>query len=402
MSKARDLANGASALSAVSATELGYVDGVTSAIQTQIDTKLASSTAATTYQAINAAVSTTELGYLDGVTSAIQTQLNQKPEYAAGKNPFLNSSFNVWQRGTSFTLAASTSTYTADRWKCRRNAVGATISRQATNDTTNLPFIQYALRAQRDSGNATTDLIQVTQSFENINSIPYAGKTLTLSFYARAGANYSSSANGLVISLRSGTISDGDIITNTFGNTIVGQTATLTTTWQRFTYTGTMVATDTAIGLQIYYTPVGTASTNDYFEVTGIQLEVGSTATTYAPNGATYQAELAACQRYYYRLDVTAGGSPASNFGNAFSTSAADMPVTYPVTMRISPSSLDTSNLRITDNVTYYAGGTFSMNSQPNISLVRYTHGSAALTQYRAYQIVSTASAGYLGFNAEL
>lgn len=38
MSKARDLANAATALSAVSATELGYVDGVTSPIQTQINT----------------------------------------------------------------------------------------------------------------------------------------------------------------------------------------------------------------------------------------------------------------------------------------------------------------------------------------------------------------------------
>jgi len=38
VSKARDLANAATALSAVSATELGYVDGVTSAIQTQINT----------------------------------------------------------------------------------------------------------------------------------------------------------------------------------------------------------------------------------------------------------------------------------------------------------------------------------------------------------------------------
>jgi hypothetical protein len=47
MTKARDLANASTALSAVSATELGYVDGVTSAIQTQIDTKAASSTAVT-------------------------------------------------------------------------------------------------------------------------------------------------------------------------------------------------------------------------------------------------------------------------------------------------------------------------------------------------------------------
>ena len=51
-----------------SATELNYVDGVTSAIQTQLNNK----------QAIVANVSDTEIGYLDGVTSAIQTQLNGK------------------------------------------------------------------------------------------------------------------------------------------------------------------------------------------------------------------------------------------------------------------------------------------------------------------------------------
>jgi len=49
MTKARDLANASTALSAVTATELGYVDGVTSAIQTQIDAKLATSTASSTY-----------------------------------------------------------------------------------------------------------------------------------------------------------------------------------------------------------------------------------------------------------------------------------------------------------------------------------------------------------------
>ena len=38
MSKARDLASAAPAPSTVSATELGYLDGVTSAVQTQINT----------------------------------------------------------------------------------------------------------------------------------------------------------------------------------------------------------------------------------------------------------------------------------------------------------------------------------------------------------------------------
>jgi hypothetical protein len=48
MSKARDLASAAPAPSTVSATELGYLDGVTSAIQTQVDAKTAKSTLTTT------------------------------------------------------------------------------------------------------------------------------------------------------------------------------------------------------------------------------------------------------------------------------------------------------------------------------------------------------------------
>lgn len=49
MTKARDIASAAPAPSTVSATEIGYLDGVTSAIQTQIDSKLATSTASSTY-----------------------------------------------------------------------------------------------------------------------------------------------------------------------------------------------------------------------------------------------------------------------------------------------------------------------------------------------------------------
>ena len=78
MSKARDLANAGTALTSVDATELGYLDGVTSAVQTQIDSKLATATASSTYQAIVSGVNDTEIGYLDGVTSAIQTQIDSK------------------------------------------------------------------------------------------------------------------------------------------------------------------------------------------------------------------------------------------------------------------------------------------------------------------------------------
>lgn len=68
MSKARDIASAAPAPSTVSTTELGYLDGVTSAIQTQLNAK----------QAVVSGVDDTEIGYLNGVTSAIQTQIDSK------------------------------------------------------------------------------------------------------------------------------------------------------------------------------------------------------------------------------------------------------------------------------------------------------------------------------------
>lgn len=68
----------------ISPTELSYLDGVTSAIQTQINTKAPSAGPTFTGTVVLPSttsigtVSDTEIGYLDGVTSAIQTQLNAK------------------------------------------------------------------------------------------------------------------------------------------------------------------------------------------------------------------------------------------------------------------------------------------------------------------------------------
>lgn len=62
--------SGKVAVSSVTDTELGFLSGVTSDIQTQLNAK----------QNIVAGVSDTEIGYLDGVTSAIQTQLNAKED----------------------------------------------------------------------------------------------------------------------------------------------------------------------------------------------------------------------------------------------------------------------------------------------------------------------------------
>jgi hypothetical protein len=243
------------------------------------------------------------------------------------KNPVLNSNFSVWQRGTSSTNA---NTYIADRWNhYSNNSSGCTWSRQATGDTTNLPNIQYSIRAQRNSGNTNTSIIQVTQSFETINSIPFAGKTVTLSFYARAGANYSATSSLLTYNLVTGTGTDQNLISGFTGSaTPITGNSTLTTTWQRFSYSGTVSSTATQLGLQFYSTPVGTASTNDWFEITGVQLEVGSSATDYYPNGNTYAAEFAACQRYYQVPGLV---------GHVAYSASGVMGFVFPVTMRTTP-----------------------------------------------------------------
>jgi hypothetical protein len=255
---------------------------------------------------------------------------------AAGKNPVLNSSFNVWQRGTSVSVAASVSSaYTADRWTLQTQANQAsTVSRQPTSDTTNLPNIQYCTRVQRNSGQTGTGTCYYGQAFESINSIPFAGKAVVLSFYARAGANYSPTSSVLQVQAASGTGTDqAPLIAWTGQNNFVDSvSANLTTTWQRFTYTGTVQSTATQIKVAFIFTPTGTASTNDYFEVTGVQLEASTTAASaYAPNGATYQAELAACQRYFQIYgDLEA-------FGQFFSTTSARFVQYLPVAMRVAP-----------------------------------------------------------------
>lgn len=68
----------------LTATELGYVDGVTSAIQTQLNGKQATISVTASRALVSnvsgavaaSTVTSTELGYLSGVTSAIQTQIN--------------------------------------------------------------------------------------------------------------------------------------------------------------------------------------------------------------------------------------------------------------------------------------------------------------------------------------
>ena len=250
-------------------------------------------------------------------------------------NPVLNSAFQIAQRGTSFSLAAASSfAYTLDRWYTATNANQAcVVSRLATGDTTNLPNIQYCLTYQRNSGQTGTGNIPMSQSIETVNSVPFAGKTVTMSFYARKGSNYSPTGSLLYTYLVGGTGTDQNVESGFTGQTnVIDSTATLTTTWQRFAFTGTVGSTITELATRFVFAPTGTAGLNDYYQITGVQIDIGSVALPFRTNGATIQGELAACQRYFQLVT-----GDAEVLGAFYTTTSVVFSYKCPVEMRTTP-----------------------------------------------------------------
>jgi hypothetical protein len=337
--------------------------------------------------------------------SAATTGLRYQASRSAGKNAVINGGIDIWQRGTSLAISNGVTTYLADRWAAYRGATGATVSRQTTSDTTNLPTIQYCARVQRDNANASTSGISYFNIFESVNSIPYAGQTVTFSFYARAGANYSQTSSGLTVVLKTGTGTDQNIYSGFTGavNAVL-QTATLTTTWQRFTYTATLASSITQIAVGFEFAPVGTAGAADYFEVTGAQLELGSVATTFSRAQGTIQGELAACQRYYYRQPAGAINQYFSTGGLIETSTSGWASISATVTMRTAPTSIDYSGLAMQDS----AGSSFTPSA-----VTLFANGTGTNT-FRVTTTVSGATGGrwaflragsvndYIGFSAEL
>jgi len=327
--------------------------------------------------------------------------------FLAGKNAVINGGFDVWQRGTSVAVAASTIAYTADRLSILTAASQAsTVSRQATNDTTNLPNIQYCARVQRNSGQTGTGTMYVANSIETINSIPFSGKAVTVSFYARAGANYSATSNALNLYLWNGTGTDQNVNAGYTNPNMVGSvTATLTTTWQRFTFTGTVPTNSTELALQFQNVPTGTAGANDYYEVTGIQLELGLVATAFSRTGGTIQGELAACQRYYYRM--TADKS-LTVFGKGFasSTTVARIGMPFATNMRVSPTAVEWTGLSLQDYGSTWTVTDLSVGTDSSYSSRYWATGSAivssGLTQFRPFDLIANNTSSYIGWSAEL
>lgn len=242
------------------------------------------------------------------LTSGKSLTYNQNPNPAlqsvnggplAGfRNLFCNGDFSVWQRGTSAVGAtgANFTGFAADRWQAVRAGFvnGCTYSRQLSGDIGS----QYCARVQRDVGNALIASIMFGQTIETVNSIPYQGKTVTFSFRARAGANFSASGSLLTLTIMTGTGVDQNPIIGSFtGQTVQASNVVLTSSWATYSLTVPLSSSMTQLSADVVYIPTGTAGVADYFEIGRMHLEVGGVATPLEIR--PYGVELALCQRYY-------------------------------------------------------------------------------------------------------
>lgn len=262
------------------------------------------------------------------------------------RNRIINGSMEVAQRGTSSTGNGYVS---LDRWYVNQSGGSTTFSQETFTVGSEIEGLKnYAKFAVSTS----SDYTGIRQNIEDVRSIP-AG-TITVSFWAK------------------GTNPSGDLAVRPFQNfgstgsasvDITGQTVELTSSWQRFelqftvpSISGkTVDAADNYFGLNIGQgTDTGTTAWE--LDITGVQLEVGNTMTSFEHR--SFGDELARCQRYYYKVVASSSGDPLRSVG--FNTASTDSRVLipFPVTMRAAPSALEQSG----------TAGDYSVRSNSNVT----------------------------------
>jgi hypothetical protein len=324
--------------------------------------------------------------------------IGQTQNFYAGKNAIINGDFNIWQRGSSFTGNGGI-TYTADRTAYYYDGNGAvTISRQSFTPGT-APVAgyegQYFYRyAQTTAGTGQTYAAFYYQPVEDVRT--FAGRTVTLSFWAKADAARTYTA---YVNQYFGSGGSSEVTNST--------TFTTTTGWVRYSYTVTLgsltgktIAATSWLSIRIEPNAKNTAQTLDIW---GVQLETGSVATAFETATGTIQGELAACQRYYYRTgEISSYG--VIGVASLISNTSGRASVALPVTMRTLPTSIDSSTLAI--GIPGSSAVAISSVALSNTSLNYPTISFTFPTNFSANQIVmltaNNSTSAYLGFSAEL
>jgi len=322
--------------------------------------------------------------------------------YDGFKNRIINGGMVIDQRnaGASVTPTANQYIYTLDRWVFLLSQSSKLTTQQSTTVPTGF---KNSLLATSSSAYSVLsgDYFIFRQPIEGLNVADLGwgaagASTITLSFWVR-----SSLTGTFGGSLRN---SAGDrsypfTYTVSSANTFEYKTITIAGDTSGTWLTTNGVGIDLAFGLGVGSTYSGTAgawAAGNYvsatgatsvvgtngatFYITGVQLEKGSTATSF--DYRPYGTELALCQRYFYK-----NGTRSFRLGTPFAQNSV-IPQSFPVTMRTSPTTT-------VGTVTYISNSTVGNAISADTECINWNWNSTGAVDSQV------SFAGYL-FSAEL
>ena len=353
------------------------------------------------------------------LTQVSPGMLASDSQYTGFKNRIINGAMTINQRGSSITSNG----YSLDRYLITAVS-GSKMTVQQSSDAPTGFSNSLLITSSAATTIGSTDYYDIGQRIEGFNTYDLMfgtanAKTITISFWVKSsltgtfGASLQNSAQNRSYPFTF-TISTASTWTQ-ISTTIAGDTS------------GTWVGATAGIGMQLlfnlgtgsstlgtagawtagYIFPTGEvnilATNGATLQITGVQLEKGSTATSF--DYRPYGTELQLCQRYF----ISYGGDTVYNKGgfggSAASGTGATNFVCFPVQMRATPSFSYTGSWAVSDGVAGTAVtslATLSNQSSSLIGLLQITVASG-LTTYRPYWLESNNStASKLLWSAEL
>lgn len=343
------------------------------------------------------------------------------------RNMVINGAMQVAQRGTSATGVTSSSYNTCDRIRQGVGSIGTYTISQETDAPNGFSNSYKVLTTTADASPATGDFLFLEYKIEgqDLQHLKYGtsdASTTTLSFWVKS----SQTGTGNVA------IQHND---NTTKRYIRNYTINTADTWEYKTITiagRTDGAIDndnnSSIQIQMWLgsgdTFTGTDKTSDgwhtadnsarneggtldinaavnrYWQITGLQWEVGNSASPFEHR--SYGEELALCRRYYYRFTATST-YPAFGLASAYQSSAVRTIFNYPVKMRVKPTyTLDGSWRAFDDGSHSVTSSTISTN-ESNDEAASLTFYCSGVTVGNCYIVsVNNDTDAYLELNAEL
>ena len=279
------------------------------------------------------------------------------------KNRIINGAMMIDQRNAGASVTPTDGQYTLDRWVSQVSQTSKfSVQQNAGSVTPPVGFTNYLGATSLSAYSIVAgDYFTIEQRVEGFNTADLgwgtaSASTVTLSFWVRSsltgtfGGSFTNSGNSRSYPFTY-TISSA----NTWEQKSITVAGDTSGTWLKTNGQGITIYFSLGMGSTRsgtagawaganYLSATGATSvvgTNGAtFYITGVQLEKGSTATSF--DYRPYGTELALCQRYYYR--IKAGGT-ASYFGLGLvdSSTIANIITNFPVTMRVAPSALEQS-----------------------------------------------------------